>query len=227
MSGARIRLIEVGERLMAERGVNGVSLREIGAVAEQRNTGAVRYHFGSKTGLIDAIFEHRMTPINAQRMAMLDEFDRAGRGHDIRALTEAMLYPLDAILASPGRPSWYLRFCVQTAYVEGTAAVDLGRQEWTEGVDLIRSRFLGLLRDLPEAVRLDRWFLFAMFLIHALADRETVMQYRPNSVLSERTTFLAGLVDAAVALATAPASLATLGNGYGRRSNHTPTQEAS
>ena len=74
-------MIEVAERLFAERGLNGVSLREIGAAAGQRNTAAARYHFGTKTALVDAIFEHRMTPINAQRVAMLKELDRTGRGH--------------------------------------------------------------------------------------------------------------------------------------------------
>ena len=57
-------LIETAERLFAERGVNAVSLREIGAEAGQRNTGAVRYHFGTKEALVNAVFEHRMTPIN-------------------------------------------------------------------------------------------------------------------------------------------------------------------
>ena len=39
--------------------------------AGQRNTAAARYHFGTKQGLVDAIFRHRMQPINARRMSML------------------------------------------------------------------------------------------------------------------------------------------------------------
>ena len=68
-SETQIRLIETAERLFAERGVNGVSLREIGAEAGQRNTGAVRYHLGSKEQLVSAVFEHRMVPINARARA--------------------------------------------------------------------------------------------------------------------------------------------------------------
>ena len=105
------RIIEVAERLFAERGINGVSLREIGAEAGQRNTGAARYHFGSKEGLVNAVYEHRMVPVNERRVAMLRELD----DDDLRGLTEAFLYPLSEQLGEPGRPSWYLRFSIQAA----------------------------------------------------------------------------------------------------------------
>ncbi len=144
-----LRLIEVAERLFAERGIAGVSLREIGATADQRNTAAVRYHFGSKQGLVDAIFQYRMTPINARRLAMLAEFDREGRGQELRALAEAYLYPLSEALGEVGRPSWYLRFCIHAAYLEGTAPTDLGRQDWTRGLQILRSRLQAMLDTFP------------------------------------------------------------------------------
>ena len=39
-----------GEQLFAERGFRGVSLREIGLAAGQRNNSAAQYHFGSRLG---------------------------------------------------------------------------------------------------------------------------------------------------------------------------------
>ncbi|PSM40367.1 hypothetical protein C6Y14_27135 [Streptomyces dioscori] len=63
----RLAVVKCAERLHAERGVNGASLREISVVAGQRNTGAVRYHFGSKAGLPSAVFEHRMRHANTLR----------------------------------------------------------------------------------------------------------------------------------------------------------------
>ena len=61
--------------MYAERGINGVSLRQIGTAAGQLNTGAARYHFGSKVGLINAVFEHRMGPINACLLYTSDAAD--------------------------------------------------------------------------------------------------------------------------------------------------------
>ncbi|MFP3986194.1 hypothetical protein U9R90_01540 [Streptomyces sp. E11-3] len=65
--------------------VHGRAPPEIGAAADQRNTGAVRCHFHSKKGLLDAVFAHRMEPASMLRQQMLTEFDRAGRGADPRA----------------------------------------------------------------------------------------------------------------------------------------------
>ena len=47
-------MIDAGERLAAERGIAAMSLREVQAAAGQRNKSAAQYHFGSRTGLIEA-----------------------------------------------------------------------------------------------------------------------------------------------------------------------------
>jgi AcrR family transcriptional regulator len=206
--GTRERLLEVAERLFAERGVHGVSLREIGATAGQRNTGAVRYHFGSKEALVDAVFRHRMEPINARRSALLAELDAAGRGTELRDLAEAVLHPLSGMLGDRGHPSWYLRFCVHAAYVEGASPTDLSRQPWTSAIYEVQRRFERALAALgiPAELHRDRWELFTGHLARPLADRELQLQLAPGRVLSDRALFLAGLVDTAVALASAPVS---------------------
>lgn len=65
------KILLAAERLFAERGF-GVSLREIAVAAGQRNHSAVQYHFGDKTGLIDALYAYRMTPLNLRRRELLD-----------------------------------------------------------------------------------------------------------------------------------------------------------
>lgn len=206
-AAARLGMIEVAERLFAERGVDGVSLREIGTQAGQRNTAAARYHFGSKEALVDAVFRHRMEPINARRLAYLDTLDRDGRGHDVRALVEAFVRPLaETALGEPGNPSWYLRFCINAGLLEGIAVADLGREEWTRGVHIVRTRLLGLLDQVPQRLRADRWMLLAGYVGHALASRETFIQYGRAGSLTPHPVFLSHLTDTAVALTTAPVS---------------------
>jgi AcrR family transcriptional regulator len=61
------RLIEVAERLFAERGLDGVSLRQIATEAGTSNNSAVRYHFGSKDALIATIIEYRLPRIIQRR----------------------------------------------------------------------------------------------------------------------------------------------------------------
>ena len=207
----RIRLIETAERLFGERGVYGVSLREIGAEAGQRNTGAVRYHFGNKERLVNAVFEHRMTPINERRLDLLAVIDEAGSGYEMPGLIEAFLYPLAEALGEVGRPSWYLRFCVQAAYIEGSAPTDLAAQGWTRGASIVSQRVQELLAGfgLPPGLVTERWNLTTGHLTHALADRELLLQHAPQRVITPRGDFLAHLIDTAVALAQAPVSAQT------------------
>jgi len=69
-------LIEAGERLFGERGVDGATLREITVEAGQSNSNVVQYHFGDKAGLIRAILADRVARIEhvrAMQLAVLDD----------------------------------------------------------------------------------------------------------------------------------------------------------
>lgn len=66
----RDRLLTVAERLFAERGFNGVSVRALTAAAGV-NLASVGYHFESKEGLIAAIFERRCRPMMQERERLL------------------------------------------------------------------------------------------------------------------------------------------------------------
>src|SRR5262245_66330191 len=80
----RRQLILAAERLFAERGLAGVSLREINVAAGQRNTSAAHYHFGSKEALVEAIFDFRRNEISRRRDELLDKTQREGRARDMR-----------------------------------------------------------------------------------------------------------------------------------------------
>ena len=56
-ANTRRELILVAMRLMAEKGVEGVSLRSVNLAAGAKNSSAAHYHFGSKTVLVQAIVE--------------------------------------------------------------------------------------------------------------------------------------------------------------------------
>jgi AcrR family transcriptional regulator len=111
---ARTTLVEVAERLFAERGIEGVSLRDISAAAGQRNHSAAQYHFGDRVGLVAAVFDHRMREVNERRHRMLDELEAAGRGDDLERLVEATIRPLIEVVEETH--GWYARFLVRTRW---------------------------------------------------------------------------------------------------------------
>jgi len=90
---AKTRLILTGERLFAEVGIQGVSMREIASKAGQGNHFAVQYHFGSREGLVQAIFDFRMQQMEPMRGEMIDVLEAKGRLRDARSILEVILLP--------------------------------------------------------------------------------------------------------------------------------------
>lgn len=86
-------LICTAERLFADRGIDAVSLREIGQAAGQRNNAVMQYHFGSRAALLQAIFAYRSAAIDARRFELLACLEAERRLDDAHALLGAVLTP--------------------------------------------------------------------------------------------------------------------------------------
>ncbi len=107
---ARSALVEAAERLFAERGIEGVSLRDVSAAAGQRNHNAAQYHFGDRLGLVAAVYENRMTIVDARRRAYLENI----ADDDVRGLVAAIVVPLVEVVAQVD--GWYARFQARTRW---------------------------------------------------------------------------------------------------------------
>ena len=90
----RALLMATGERLFAERGVEGVTVREIQEGAGQSNASVVAYHFGSKTGLVHALIEWRNAGLDERRAALLAEAQESGHDGDPRTVVWMLVRPL-------------------------------------------------------------------------------------------------------------------------------------
>ena len=73
------RILDAAEGLFAQQGFSATSLRAITAQAGV-NLAAVNYHFGSKDGLLEAVFVRRLGPLNDERLALLDEAESTPGG---------------------------------------------------------------------------------------------------------------------------------------------------
>src|SRR3954462_1756002 len=67
------QIVLAAERLFAEHGIDGVSLRQVGAAAGNGNNSAVQYHFGSKDRLVQAVFEYRLPRMQERRALLIAE----------------------------------------------------------------------------------------------------------------------------------------------------------
>ncbi len=97
-------MLEVAERLFAERGLDAVSIRDIIAAAGA-NLGAINYHFGTKDRLIEAVFERRLVPSIRERLRALAAVEKAAgdRPPKLEAVLEAIFRPVVEEAMDPGR----------------------------------------------------------------------------------------------------------------------------
>ena len=89
------RIIAVAERMIAVRGVQQFSIRDISREAGV-NLAAINYHFGSKERLIAEVLARQVTFINAERVKMLDKLESAAGGKplSVEAILEVLFKPV-------------------------------------------------------------------------------------------------------------------------------------
>jgi len=108
----KTRLIDAAELLFAERGLEGVSLREIAIAAGQGNHSVVQYHFGDKENLVREIIAHRIAGFEPRREELLEKALSRKSGPDNKALLSVLLLPLMEQVDAEGRHV-YARFMLQ------------------------------------------------------------------------------------------------------------------
>jgi AcrR family transcriptional regulator len=197
-------MIEAAEALFAARGIGAVSLREVGAAAGQKNNSAAQYHFGSRDGLLRAVFEHRMLPINDARQARLDEI---GERPGLRPLVEALVDPLaSAITAEPS--SCYARFLAQVLTSDVVTDGPDGDEPFTAAYREVCARIADAIDgDVPEVVGHLRLQHAVLLLVHGLATWEHARATgRPHA---DAELLRTDLVDTIVGLLGAPVSTRT------------------
>ena len=145
---AKERILDTGERLFAERGYYGVSLREITQDAGV-DVALVSYHFGSKRDLFAAVFRRRAEILNRERLEQLENSFRTA-GSDPPSLETIVAAFIEPLLerSARGGPGWKSYFAL-VAQVNNSP-------EWasilmTEHFDPLVQRFIeALQKAMPQ-----------------------------------------------------------------------------
>jgi AcrR family transcriptional regulator len=191
--------VATAERLFAEHGIAGVSLRDVSAAAGQRNHSAAQYHFGDRHGLVVAVYEARMTHVDERRRALLAELDAAGRDRELAALVEATLLPLLEVVAETD--AWYARFLARTRW-DPTAWAIIESIAQADGFRTAVRRLVRALDDLPRPILRSRLDQLMTLIIGTVAGWEGAPDRGETRLAIE--DLAADLVATSVALLTAP-----------------------
>jgi AcrR family transcriptional regulator len=159
------RLLDAAERLFAERGFEGTSMRAVTQAADT-SVSAANYHFGSKEALLKAALVRRLEPLNRRRLEALDTLEAAGGAAvPMEALLEAFLRPGFEAQRASGDGRLLLRSIAAQLYADPHEMVAALKVELFGPVI---SRYIdALARGLPDRTR-DELVLDFQFLIGAM-----------------------------------------------------------
>ena len=205
----RQQLILAAEKLFAESGIDGVSLRQINIEAGQKNSSAAHYHFGSKDALILSIYQHRMAHVNERRLSKLEQLRHDRKEKNIRELVGAIVNPIVAEIDADESGRNYIRFMAHAIGHPQLDLVELWRQEHSGGL----ARTLELLRealpDVPNPLFGQRFGLAFEQIVHSLADREKLRSSAKNTFEIDSPLFVSNLIDCIAGAMPAPVSAET------------------
>ena len=195
-----LQLLLAAERLFAEHGLAGVSLRQISIEAGSSNNSAIRYHFGSKDDLLRAIFAYRLSDLMQRRTLLRAR----ANPDDLRAQLEAHILPLIELAESP--ESSYVSFIEQ---LQRAGAVDVFRHQSNamQSLQEFASRMQRLLSHIPEPARSMRIRQAQDLAVHLAAERERAV--RRNDAAVPFALFVSGVVDGLAGFLEAAASAET------------------
>ena len=182
-------LLDAAERLMAEHGADGVSMREISVGAGQGNNNAAQYHFGSREGIIEAVLDRRQGPIDERRAAMIATL---GPGATLEDLALAIVEPLaEASREHPNYIGFFAQLRVSRRY---SHLVTHARPRTSSFLD-VRDQIDARLSSLPSAVRSQRRWLCGALIVHTIAEFVAAPSEQPYERWDE---LLEGIVAACV-----------------------------
>ena len=148
----RRRLIATAERLIAENGLQAVSVRDITGAADA-NSAAIHYHFGSKDGLVRAVLADRAEALQARRRAHLAAL---GEVPTVAELARALVLPtieLTGAEAGDGDAT-YVGFLA--ALLEDRSMIDAIDEHFGPQYDQYVVALRAARPELPEAVAVNR-----------------------------------------------------------------------
>jgi AcrR family transcriptional regulator len=194
----RESLLDAAETLFSAHGIEAASLRQITQHAGA-NLAAVNYHFGSKDGLVRAVFSRRLRPLTSERIQLLEQVDLDAEDAVEQVLT-AFLRPILRILQeAPDGVRGFGRL-MGRAFSEPSEEVrQMVVEEFRESIDRYLDAFRKILPHLEEVERMWRFHFVAGAMTHTIACTQMLERFSggrctasdPEEALRQMVPFLA------------------------------------
>ena len=176
-SEAPQHLKAVALKLFAERGIDGVTVRQIAEASGQKNHAAITYHFGSKDALIRALVVDGARAIDERRNIALDRTVTAGGPLSVLEIMEILV----ETSVDPNPPAWgecYNRFVVGLQLSNRALFMDALAGCWNSGYQRCLDEVRRLMPDMAADLLNQRLVFMGGAIGGILAGRETELSDR-------------------------------------------------
>ena len=186
---ASARLKAAALSLFAERGIDGVSVRDIAQAAGQRNHASVKYHFGSKDALIAEIILDGAVLIDGRRNAMLDKMEASGGPHLIKDIARALVLPA-VDFAPEGEMRGFHRFYMLMEMTYRERLLEILNGKLNSGHLRCLDHLRTMMPDMPKTRQTQKFIFIERYTISIIAGREAMLENpeRSNSFWNEDAT---------------------------------------
>ena len=165
-STAAEQIKDAALRLFAEKGVDGVTVREIAAASGQKNHGAVGYYFGSKEALVREVVMDGAVALERLRNEALDGLESRGGPTCVREIVDVLVFP-----ATELRDEYYINFITLFAMTHRDLMLDAIDPAWNRAYGRCLDHLRRLLPQLSPALQNQRFVLMGAYLNAALSAR--------------------------------------------------------
>ena len=183
-------LIITAIRLMARDGIGAVSLRSVNSEAGCLNASAAHYHFGGKSGLVEAALRHVLEPVAArmgERFDALEGREQANGGTaPLCAVLEAACLPFLSLMLHPGYGHDAVRFVSRVMFEADETLQGHLNAIMAPTVTRAAALIAGRLPDLPPQVLMLRLLMLPTTIVYGTVNAGVIYNSPLGNVAPER-----------------------------------------
>jgi AcrR family transcriptional regulator len=205
------RIKQTASRLFANRGIDGVSVRDIVVASGQKNGGSLHYYFRTKEALVRGLVAEGAKLIDERRNKLLDQLESRRRRPTLHEIIEALLWPSTDLETDPAHPSTYIRFITNLRTNHRELFLEALERKWDSGYRRCIAHIRRLLAHLPAALVNQRLIFMSLYLQATLSARESALEHHDgHNRLWFQPETCENLIDTVCGLLTEPPSAKTL-----------------
>ena len=167
-------ILDAGQKLMAEHGINGISLRAM-LVEAGANNAALHYHFGSREALIEAIVARHGRRNSERRREIIEQLLARNETVDVYDVVDAMVDPILQMLAEEGESGRrFLRFLARLHSDRTGIHLELEARNFADVHEGITKMLGEACPDVPKHVMAKRITMAIDVMLQSLANADVM-----------------------------------------------------